>query len=161
WGTGLGADAASDTGGTSGDQTKTGQIVVLVNGAEVTPLYAGRSQGYPGLDQIVFLLPTNAPFSCTVDVQVRAGSVFSNPVTLATSTGDACPTDTIVRINEVESSGGVPGDWVELYNPGSTPANLSGYIFRDNDDTHKYTLPATAVVPAGGNYMLQQTDFGF
>src|SRR5262249_4237719 len=75
--------------------------------------------------------------------------------------GDACPTDTIVRINEVESSGGVPGDWVELYNPGSTPANLAGYIFRDNDDTHKYTLPSTAVVPAGGYYMLEEADFGF
>ena len=161
WGTGLGPDPASDTGGTSGDQTKSGQIVVTVNGAEVTPLYAGRSQGYPGLDQIVFLLPNNAPTSCTVDVQVRAGGVLSNLVTLATATGDACPTDTVVRINEVESNGGVPGDWVELFNPGSTPANLAGYIFRDNDDTHKYTLPSTAVVPAGGYYMLEEADFGF
>jgi uncharacterized protein (TIGR03437 family) len=118
WGTGVGPDLASDTGGTSGDQTATAQIRVLVNGVEVTPIYAGRSQGYPGLDQIVFILPASTALSCTVDIQVRAGGVLSNAVTIATSTTDACPATTTIRINEVESSGGTPGDWVELYNPG-------------------------------------------
>lgn len=89
WGTGLGPDLASDTGGTSGNQTVAGQIRVLVNGIEITPLYAGRSQGYPGLDQIAFTLPAATALNCSVDVQVRAGDVFSNPVTIATSTTDA------------------------------------------------------------------------
>lgn len=91
WGTGVGADAASDTGGTSGDQTAAGQIRVLVDGMEITPLYAGRSQGYPGLDQIVFNLPLNVTLSCTNNIQVRAGGVLSNLVTIATSDGDTCP----------------------------------------------------------------------
>jgi uncharacterized protein (TIGR03437 family) len=161
WGTGLGPDVASDTGGTSGDQTAAAQIRVLVNGVEVTPLYAGRSQGYPGLDQIVFTLPPTTATSCAVDLQVRSGGVLSNPVTIATSTGDACPATPLVRINEVESNGGMPGDWVELYNPGPGSVNLAGYVFKDNDDTHNYVLPATAVVPAGGYYMLEEADFGF
>jgi uncharacterized protein (TIGR03437 family) len=161
WGTGVGPDLASDTGGTSGDQTATGQIRVLVNGAEVTPVYAGRSQGYPGLDQIVFILPANTALSCTVSIQVRAGGVLSNAVTIATSTGDACPATTTIRINEVESNGGTPGDWVELYNPGPGPASLAGFGFKDNDDTHAlYALPST-VVPAGGYLMLEEADFGF
>jgi uncharacterized protein (TIGR03437 family) len=160
WGTGLGPDVASDTGGTSGDQTAAAQIRVLVNGVEVTPLYAGRSQGYPGLDQIVFTLPPTAT-SCAVDLQVRSGGVLSNAVTIATSTGDACPATPLVRINEVESNGGMPGDWVEFYNPGPGSVNLAGYVFKDNDDTHNYVLPATAVVPAGGYYMLEEADFGF
>lgn len=159
WGTGLGPDVASDTGGTSGDQTAAAQVRVLVNGAEVTPLYAGRSQGYPGLDQIVFVMPANAALSCIVNIQVRAGTVLSNAVTIATSTGDACPV-TAIRINEVESNGGTPGDWVELFNPGPGPANLTGYIFRDNDDTRGYTLPAT-VVPEGGYLLLDEANFGF
>jgi uncharacterized protein (TIGR03437 family) len=161
WGTGLGADSASDTGGTSGNQTAAGQIVVLVNGAEVTPLYAGRSQGFPGLDQIVFTLPATTALSCTVDIQVRAGTVLSNAATIATSTSDACPATTSLRINEVESNGGTPGDWVEFYNPGPNPVNLAGFGFKDNDDTHAmYMLPAT-VVPVGGYFLVEEADFGF
>ncbi len=90
WGTGLGADVASDTGGSSGDQTQAGEIRVFVNGEVVVPLYAGRSQGYPGLDQIAFNMPSYLAVSCTVRVQVRAGGVYSNPVTVATSNGEAC-----------------------------------------------------------------------
>ena len=92
WGTGLGPDLASDAGGTSGDQTSAGQIRVLVNSTEVTPLYAGRSQGFPGLDQIVFILPANTTLSCTVSIQVRAGGVTSNLTTIAVATGDTCTT---------------------------------------------------------------------
>ncbi len=91
WGTGVGPDLAADTGGTSGDQTAAAQIRVLVDGTEVTPLYAGRSQGFPGLDQIVFLLPANITLSCNNTIQVRAGGVLSNIVTIATSTGNTCP----------------------------------------------------------------------
>lgn len=160
WGTGLGPDDTSDTGGTSGDQTVAAQVRVFVNGTEVTPTYAGRSQGTPGLDQIVFNLPTITALSCTVDVQVRAEGVWSNIVTIATATGDACPPTPAIRFNEVESNGGTPGDWVELYNYGSTPVDLTGYIFKDNDDTHIYTLPATIVAP-GGYLVLEEAQFGF
>lgn len=159
WGTGVGPDVASDTGGTSGDQTAAAQIRVVVNGAEVTPAYAGRSQGYPGLDQIVFTLPGSTALNCAVDIQVRAGGVLSNAVTIATGSGDDCPAATTIRINEVESNGGTPGDWVELYNPGPGPANLAGYVFKDNDDSRNHVL--TATVPAGGYLLLEEADFGF
>jgi len=156
WGTGVGPDVASDTGGTSGDQTAAAQIRVVVNGAEVTPAYAGRSQGYPGLDQIVFTLPGSTALNCAVDIQVRAGGVLSNAVTIATGSGDDCPAATTIRINEVESNGGTPGDWVELYNPGPGPANLAGYVFKDNDDSRNHVL--TATVPAGGYLLLEEAD---
>jgi uncharacterized protein (TIGR03437 family) len=161
WGTGLGPDLASDTGGTSGNQTVAGQIRVLVNGIEITPLYAGRSQGYPGLDQIAFTLPAATALNCSVDVQVRAGDVFSNPVTIATSTTDACAAGT-VRINEVESNGGTPGDWVELYNPGTSAVSIAGFGFKDNDDTHAlYSIPAGTTIPAGGYFVIEEAAFGF
>jgi uncharacterized protein (TIGR03437 family) len=115
WGTGLGADAVADLGvSTSGDQTTAGQIRVVVNGTDVTPAYAGRSAGYPGLDQIAFILPANTALSCTVSIQVRAGGVLSNTTTIATSTGDTCPppssggggsTPTEGEINQWISSG--------------------------------------------------------
>ncbi|MEO5926361.1 MAG: lamin tail domain-containing protein [Bryobacteraceae bacterium] len=162
WGTGLGPDLASDTGGTSGDQTTVGQIRVLVNGAEVIPAYAGRSQGYPGLDQIAFTLPSTVALNCAVTIQVRAGDVLSNAITIATSTSatGACPTNTI-RINEIESNGGTPGDWVELYNPGTTSVSIAGYGFKDNDDTRTFKIPAGTVIAPGGYYLLEEAAFNF
>src|SRR5204863_2285794 len=80
-------------------------------------------------------------------------------VTLTVSDGDCTDTGTLsivcssppaapalVRINEVESNGGTPGDWVELVNVGGTAADLSGWRFRDNDPAR---VTAPAIIPAG------------
>jgi uncharacterized protein (TIGR03437 family) len=84
WGTGLGADGSSDlTGGSAGDQTAAGKVKVVVGGIEVTPLYAGRSGGSPGLDQINFSVPANVTTGCFVSLQVRAGGRLSNAGTIA------------------------------------------------------------------------------
>jgi uncharacterized protein (TIGR03437 family) len=84
WGTGLGADPASDAnGGTSGDQTAAGQVRVIVGGIEVTPVYAGRSGGSPGLDQVNFTVPSDVTPSCFVSLQVRAGGRLSNAGSIA------------------------------------------------------------------------------
>lgn len=77
--------------------------------------------------------------------------------------GSAGGTSTVGKIvfNEAESNGGIPGDWAELFNVGSAPIDLSGYVFKDNDDTHVYTLPAGTVVAAGAYYVLEEAAFGF
>jgi uncharacterized protein (TIGR03437 family) len=54
WGTGGGADPANDAGGSSGDQTAAGNFRVILAGRAIVPLYAGASQGFPGLWQINF-----------------------------------------------------------------------------------------------------------
>ena len=67
-----------------------------------------------------------------------------------------------VKLNEVESSGGSPGDWVELRNNGATTADVSGYRFIDNDDTHTaYAIPAGTTIAAGGYLVLEEAAFGF
>ncbi|MFF1635133.1 lamin tail domain-containing protein [Leifsonia sp. NPDC058248] len=65
-----------------------------------------------------------------------------------------------VKINEVESNGGAPGDWIELINNGSSTVDLSGYILRDNDDTHTFTIPAGTTVAAGG-YLAEDVETAF
>ncbi|WP_083958070.1 lamin tail domain-containing protein [Herbidospora mongoliensis] len=55
-----------------------------------------------------------------------------------------------VKLNEIESNGGTPGDWVELTNTGATPVDVSGWIVKDNDDTHIHTIPAGTTIAAGG-----------
>jgi hypothetical protein len=69
---------------------------------------------------------------------------------------DCVVATTVVKINEVESNGGTPGDWVELRNTSAAPVDLSGYVFKDNDDTHAYVLPAGSVIAAGGYLVLDE-----
>ena len=50
-------------------------------GAEIVPAYAGRSQGYPGLDQIVFTIPANVALRCDNTLEVRAAGDRRSHVT--------------------------------------------------------------------------------
>ncbi|WP_368861913.1 lamin tail domain-containing protein [Frankia gtarii] len=59
-----------------------------------------------------------------------------------------------VRINEVESSGGSPGDWVELANIGSAAVDISGWVVKDNDDSHVFTVASGTSLAAGGHLVL-------
>ena len=67
-----------------------------------------------------------------------------------------------VVVNEVESNGGTRGDWIELYNAGSTPADISGFSVLDADDTHTpYVIPAGTVIPVGGTFIVEEAQLGF
>lgn len=66
-----------------------------------------------------------------------------------------------VRINEVESDGGSPGDWVELVNPTASDLDVSGIVVKDDDDTHSYTIPAGTTIGAGGYLVVEGVDLGF
>ncbi|GAA1707170.1 hypothetical protein GCM10009808_26480 [Microbacterium sediminicola] len=54
-----------------------------------------------------------------------------------------------VVINEIESSGGDPGDWIELYNTGESAVDLSGWILRDNADDHELAIEAGTILDPG------------
>ena len=85
-------------------------------------------------------------------------------LTLAGTASPAAAGDplTDVKINEVESNLGTPGDWVELRNNGATPTDVSGLKFKDADDTHAfYEIPAGTSIPAGGYLVLEEAQFGF
>ena len=54
-----------------------------------------------------------------------------------------------VFVNEVESNGGVPGDWIELYNAETTAVDVSGWVLHD-DSSKSVTLQAGTSIAAGG-----------
>jgi hypothetical protein len=72
---------------------------------------------------------------------------------------DTTPTPTVV-INEVGAAG-EPTDWVELFNPGAADVDLSGWLFRDDDETHAFTFPAGSLLPAGGYKVVARDEAGF
>jgi hypothetical protein len=83
------------------------------------------------------------------------------PLTAALA-GHAAAAATDVKINEVESSGGVPGDWVELYNAGATAVDISGWKFLDNDNSHTpYSIPGGTTLAPGAYMTLEEAQFGF
>jgi hypothetical protein len=56
-------------------------------------------------------------------------------------------------INEINYNASLdfdPGDWVELYNPMDHPVNVSGWVFKDEDDLHTFTFPSGTEISSGG-----------
>lgn len=63
-----------------------------------------------------------------------------------------------IVVNEVESNGD-DTDWVEVFNVGAAPVDLSGALFRDNDATRMpWALPAGSVVAPGGFFVIDQAS---
>ncbi|GGO84753.1 lamin tail domain-containing protein [Wenjunlia tyrosinilytica] len=54
-----------------------------------------------------------------------------------------------VRINEIESGGGSPGGWVELVNTGTAAVDVSGWIVKDDDDSHSYKIGKNESIAPG------------
>lgn len=66
-----------------------------------------------------------------------------------------------VRINEVESDGGSPDDWVELINPSASALDVSGVVVKDDDDAHAYAIPAGTTIAAGAHLVIERAQLGF
>jgi len=89
WGTGLGAGAGPDSLSPQGISLPV-DVEVLVGGRPAQVVYKGRAPTFAGVDNLYFAVPGDAPTGCRVPVQVRAGGVDSEPVTIAISTGGPC-----------------------------------------------------------------------
>jgi len=76
---------------------------------------------------------------------------------------DVFITDTIVinEINYNSSDDFNPDDWVELYNAYDIPVDISGWVFKDEDDAHTFVFPKNTVIAAGGYLVLCRDDLLF
>ncbi|MFC1550950.1 CotH kinase family protein [Candidatus Latescibacterota bacterium] len=52
----------------------------------------------------------------------------------------------INEINYNSSEDFNPGDWIELYNITETSVDISGWVFKDDDDAHSFELPSNTVL---------------
>ena len=96
------------------------------------------------------------------------GSVSSSEDTLSITLSDTlnlnavfeADDDTVIPkivINEINynsASSFNTEDWIELYNNNGSAVDLSGWIFKDSDDNHIYTLPQGTLLNANGYLVL-------
>ena len=176
--TNTGSAAVDLSGWTVMDNDPTGHA------GEATPLPAGTTL-QPGA-YFVFDQPANFVFGLgngdTVTVRDANGNTVDEHVYTAHAAGvlarcadgsggfvdvavstkglrNACGNP--VRINEVESDGGSPDDWVELVNPTDAALDVSGIVVKDDDDTHAYSIPAGTRIGAGEYLVIEREQLGF
>lgn len=53
------------------------------------------------------------------------------------------------------------GDWIELYNRGATTIDLSGWIFLDAEDQHRFRLPPATIITPQSYLVLCQNQLRF
>jgi hypothetical protein len=63
----------------------------------------------------------------------------------------------INEINYNPSDSFNPGDWVEVYNPHPYTLDITGWVFKDEDDSHIFAFPEGTSVEANG-YLVICTD---
>jgi hypothetical protein len=93
---------------------------------------------------------------------VFTAAVAMTTVVLGLSGGPASAQDpSTVRINEIESSGGSPGDWVEIVNTGTAAVDVSKWVVKDDDDSHSFKIPSGTSLAAGAFLALDvESSFG-
>ncbi len=147
--------------------------VGLVGGVETAfrdPIGIGSADRIRLFDTAGVLVDDTQPWSghAAIDGDATAATLARCPdgegaFVLAFATPGAantCVTPDVV-INEIESDGGSPGDWIELVNPTASALDVSGVVVKDDDDTHSYAIPAATVIAAGGYLVIEGADLGF
>jgi len=118
WGTGLGQITTPDNQGTTFNFLPALNVQVIVGGVSITPTFAGLN-GYPGEDQINFVLPSNVPTGCTVSLQVSVNGTLSNATFLsvapsASSAACVAPGLTTAQLQNLDNGGSLTTGGFEL-----------------------------------------------
>ena len=78
---------------------------------------------------------------------------FTSVAVIGALAASAASASAAVVINEVESDDPAVADFVELTNTGAAPADIGGYVIKDSDNGHAFTIPAATIIPADGYYV--------
>jgi hypothetical protein len=97
------------------------------------------------------LIPT-ANNNKTVTLNLSVGETLT-----AYFSGSSTATNlTISEINYSSNPAFNPGDWIELYNYGNSALDLTGWHIRDNNNYHRFELPAGTSIVAGGRLVIAE-----
>jgi uncharacterized protein (TIGR03437 family) len=116
WGTGLGPingdDSRTPPVGNIGNPT-----VHVGNASPLSPYYAGRSADFPGLDQVIFQVPTGIQ-GCSVPVAVEINGSITRTALIAVSTSGQTCSDSLMGsdlVSKLAAGGTVDFGFVQLF----------------------------------------------
>jgi hypothetical protein len=101
--------------------------------------------GVPLFDSLYYLLPG----SPGINAAARGTNMGRTDATVA-GTGTIVINEIMYNAPTVMDS----KDWIELYNPQTTGQDVSGWIIKDEDDLHAFSIPAGTTIPARGLWVL-------
>lgn len=84
---------------------------------------------------------------------------FSDSIILTAlfEVSDSSADDIVINeINYNSSDNFNPEDWIELYNPGAADANISGWVLKDEDNDHVFSIPSGTVIENQGYLVLAE-----
>ncbi len=167
WGSGLGADLAdSDTVYTTTPHAVNVPLQIYIGGISANKTNQGSS-GYPGLNQINVVIPTNVQTGCGVPVVAVTGTgntaVVSNTVTLPINPGGGVCTDSILGINgnQILSQSGTSSPYSSgsvsvsrSISAGMTEGSIGATFFKYPAEPVTFT---SYTLPSVGNCVVSQT----
>ena len=103
-------------------------------------------------------IPSVDSLSGTITVQ------FNGPLLLTACFEPDQSSLTTIVINEINyhsPPGFDTGDWIELYNPYGNPVDISGWHFKDRDDSHCFTFPEKTIIESDDYLVLCRNEARF
>ena len=121
-----------------------------------------RAVPKPGFRFAGWLTSTGLVASLRLDVTVAA-TLTNVWVARMEPAAAPSPEPSPLMITEIQyhpAADAESGDWIELQNTSTEPLDLTGWVFRDEEDIHAFALPERTLKP--GEFMvLCQDDFDF
>ncbi|HEY5913246.1 MAG TPA: lamin tail domain-containing protein [Verrucomicrobiae bacterium] len=163
-------DGVTVAGEWVGNLDNAGEIISLVgsNGLEISSVRYGTGGDWPsrpdGKGSSVELAAPPPPDA--TDQAVRAylndGRHWKASSLYHGSPGRFDVSTKSVRINEVLSHSNIGDDWIELFNTGVVPADLTGCTLTDNLGLPaRWAFPTNTVIQPGGYLVLSASQLGF
>jgi hypothetical protein len=87
---------------------------------------------------------------------------LATPTPGASNSTSALYSDVCINEFHTTSAAGGVDDWVELYNRGDSPVDISGMYLSDNrTENLKFVIPASTILAAGEFIVYDETELGF
>ncbi|RJP63254.1 MAG: T9SS C-terminal target domain-containing protein [Ignavibacteriales bacterium] len=101
--------------------------------------------GIPQFDELYYLLPGSPGINMGMN-----GSNMGRADSLVIKSGSVVINEIMYNAPAEQNS----KDWIELYNPQNTEQNISGWVLKDDNNSHSFVIPSDIKIPANSFLVL-------
>jgi uncharacterized protein (TIGR03437 family) len=170
WGTGVGPVSGDESITQTPTDLTSVPFSIEVGGLQAQLVYHGRSQ-YPGLDQVIGIVPAGVQPGCWVSVTTRSGNIVSNFATLpVAASGRTCSDDTrglsATQVQTLMAKSEFHAGVLEFLKQGSMQSAAPGNITVTDNATAEFLMvkpsdfASAALGPSIGSCQVIQIPYG-